>query len=79
MLGVVPAVFLVNKDMLGDRPLPKSWKELLTPEFEKSVSLPISDFDLFNSILININKNYGEEGVKSLGRHFLKIFILHRW
>ena len=72
MLGVVPAVFLVNKDMLGDRPLPKSWKELLTPEFEKSVSLPISDFDLFNSILININKNYGEEGVKNLGKALLE-------
>ncbi|MBR8700547.1 hypothetical protein IX317_000971 [Fusobacterium sp. DD29] len=72
MLGVVPAVFLVNKDMLGDRPLPKSWKELLTPEFEKSVSLPISDFDLFNSILININKNYGEDGVKSLGKALLE-------
>lgn len=56
MLGVVPAVFLVNKNMLGDREMPKSWADLLKPEFRKSVSLPISDFDLFNSILININK-----------------------
>lgn len=72
MLGVVPAVFLVNKNMLGDRELPKSWADLLKPEFRKSVSLPISDFDLFNSILININKNYGEEGVANLGRTLLE-------
>lgn len=72
MLGVVPAVFLVNKNMLGDRELPKSWADLLKPEFRKSVSLPISDFDLFNSILININKNYGEEGVVNLGRALLE-------
>lgn len=72
MLGVVPAVFLVNKNMLGDREMPKSWADLLKPEFRKSVSLPISDFDLFNSILININKNYGEEGVVNLGRALLE-------
>ena len=54
MLGVVPAVFLVNKNMLGDREMPKSWADLLKPEFRKSVSLPISDFDLFNSIFLNL-------------------------
>lgn len=72
MLAVVPAVFLVNKDVLGDRPFPKSWADLLKPEFENSVSLPISDFDLFNAILINIYKTYGEDGVKKLGRTLLQ-------
>lgn len=72
MLGVVPAVFLVNKTMLNGREIPKSWKDILKPEFKKSVSLPISDFDLFNSILININKNYGIEGVRSLGKSLLE-------
>lgn len=72
MLGVVPAVFLVNKEMLGDRPMPHSWKDILSGDFEKSVSLPISDFDLFNSILININKEYGKEGVQALGKALLE-------
>ena len=72
MLGVVPAVFLVNKEMLGDRAMPHSWKEILSGDFEKSVSLPISDFDLFNSILININKEYGKEGVQALGKALLE-------
>lgn len=72
MLGVVPAVFLVNKEMLGDRKLPRKWADILKSEFEKSVSLPISDFDLFNSILININKKYGKEGIKALGKTLLE-------
>jgi ABC-type Fe3+ transport system substrate-binding protein len=72
MLAVVPAVFLVNKEELGNRPFPKSWKDLLDPAFEKSVSLPISDFDLFNAILISLYKEYGEDAVKKLGRTLLQ-------
>lgn len=72
MLAVVPAVFLVNTDALGDRPFPTSWADILKPEFENSVSLPISDFDLFNAILISIYKNYGEDGVKKLGKTLLQ-------
>ena len=64
MLGVVPAIFIVNKAALNGREVPRSWEDLLKPEFAKSVSLPIADFDLFNSILIHIYKLYGFEGVK---------------
>lgn len=72
MIGVVPAVFLVNTEELGDRPVPKTWTDILKPEFEKSVSLPIGDFDLFNSILIHLHKAYGMEGIKGLGRCLLQ-------
>ncbi|MEG1365081.1 MAG: ABC transporter substrate-binding protein [Cetobacterium sp.] len=72
MLGVVPAIFLVNKDIIGDRPMPTSWKDILDPKFKKSVSLPIADFDLFNAILVNIYKNFGEEGVRALGNNLLE-------
>lgn len=72
MIAVVPAIFLVNKDELGDRAFPKTWKDILKPEFKKSVSLPIADFDLFNSILVHIYKEYGMEGVKSLGGALLE-------
>lgn len=71
MIGVVPAIFIVNKKDLGDRKKPTSWADILKPEFAKSVSLPIADFDLFNSILIHIYKLYGMEGVKNLGRSLL--------
>ena len=72
MIGVVPAVFLINQTELGDRPIPKTWADIMKPEFEKRVSLPVGDFDLFNGILLNIHKKYGNEGVKKLGRSLLE-------
>lgn len=72
MLAVVAAVFLVNTEELGDREVPLSWEDLLRPEFENSVSLPIGDFDLFNAILLNIYKKYGEDGIRKLGRSLLQ-------
>ncbi len=72
MLGVVPAVFLVNTKVLGERPMPKRWEDLLDPIFENSISLPVSDFDLFNAILIHLHKEYGMEGIAKLGRSMIK-------
>ena len=72
ILAVVPAVFLVNSKELNGREIPKTWADLLKPEFEKSVSLPVSDFDLFNAILLNIYKLYGDEGVKKLGKSLIQ-------
>lgn len=70
MVGVVPAVFLVNTKELNGRDMPRSWADILAPEFENSISLPVGDFDLFNAILLNIYKEYGEEGVRNLKRSF---------
>lgn len=72
LLGVVPAVFLINTKELGDRELPMSWSDIMKPEFENKVSLPVGDFDLFNGILLNIFKKYGDEGVIKLGRSLLE-------
>ena len=51
--------------------MPTSWEDILSPEFEKSVSLPIADFDLFNAILVNIYKKYGDSGVEKLGKSLM--------
>lgn len=72
MISVVPAVFLINRDELDGREIPRTWKDIMKPEFEKRVSLPVGDFDLFNGILLNIHKHYGEEGVTKLGRSLLQ-------
>lgn len=72
MIGVVPAVFLVNTQELNGMKMPTSWEDILSEEFENKVSLPIGDFDLFNAILLNIYNKYGEEGVKKLGKSLLK-------
>ena len=72
IISVVPAVFLVNTEKLDGRPCPQTWEDILSPEFEKKVSLPVGDFDLFNGILLSILKLYGADGVKKLGRSLLK-------
>lgn len=72
VISIVPAVFLVNTAELDGREIPRSWEELLKPEWEQSVSLPVGDFDLFNAILLNIHDLYGDEGVQKLGRSMLQ-------
>lgn len=72
ILAVVPAVFMVNTEQLNGIEAPKSWADLLKPEFESRVSLPMRDFDLFNAILLNIYKRHGEEGVIKLGKSLLR-------
>lgn len=70
MIGVVPAVFLVNTDALDGRPIPYSWDALLNEMYADSVSLPVGDFDLFNAILLNIYRMKGMDGVKMLAKVF---------
>jgi len=72
LISVVPSAFMVNHDELGDLPVPHTWSDILKPEFEQKVALPVGDFDLFNAILLSIHKEFGDEGVKKLGRCMLK-------
>ncbi len=67
IIGVVPAVFMVNLEELGDLPAPQSWEDILDDKYRQRVALPVGDFDLFNGILLNIYKDYGRVGVEKLG------------
>ncbi len=69
VIGVVPAVFMVNRQLLGDRPVPRSWADILTPEFENALALPIGDFDLFDALLLGVHRNFGEAGITQLARN----------
>lgn len=72
VISVVAAVFMVNHDERGELPVPRCWSDILRPEFEQQVALPVGDFDLFNAILLSIHKEYGDDGVRQLGRCMLK-------
>lgn len=71
MIGVVPAVMLVNTDELNGREFPKTWADILKPEFEKSISIPMGDLDLYNAITVTLHSKFGDEGIKALKRNFL--------
>ncbi|MBN1957715.1 MAG: ABC transporter substrate-binding protein [Desulfuromonadales bacterium] len=72
IIAAVPAVFMVNHDVRGDLPVPRRWADLLEPEFEQKVALPVGDFDLFNAILLALHQEHGNEGIEKLGRCMLK-------
>ena len=72
IIAAVPAVFMVNHAERGDLPVPRSWPDLLRPELERKVALPVGDFDLFNAILLGLHKEYGQSGIEQLGRCMLK-------
>ncbi len=72
VISAVPAIFLVNVNELGDRPVPGSWEELLNGDYDHSVSLPVGDFDLFNAILLTLRERYGDEALVKLGRVMLQ-------
>jgi len=72
IIAAVPAVFMINHAERGDLPVPKRWTDLLRPEFERKVALPVGDFDLFNAILLVLHKQHGDVGIEQLGRCMLK-------
>ena len=71
MVGMVPAVFLVNKNQLGDDPEPRTWEDVLHPRFKNRVALPVGDFDLFNGMLLTLHKRFGDEGIRALAGNML--------
>ena len=72
IIGVVPAIIMVNENLLGDRKMPTGWADILEPEFENTMALPMHDLDLFNAVILHIYKMFGEEGIHKLARSFKK-------
>ena len=72
ILGVVPAVFMVNKKLLADRPCPRKWTDLLKDIYKGELAIPMKDLDLFNALLLGIYTSYGESAVAKLGEAVVK-------
>ena len=71
VIGTVPAVMLVNPSELKGRKCPETWEDLLSPEFEKSISIPMGDLDLYNAALITLHSRFGYDGIRKLKNNFL--------
>lgn len=70
IMGIVPAVFIVNTKLLDGRKSPTSWEDLLSEDFAGKVSIPFMDLDMFNAIVITIYAKFGMEGVEKLRRSY---------
>ncbi len=66
MAGAVPCVFLVNKTGHVDGACPRSWAELVDPNVAVEVTLPISDLDMLNAVVLTVHSHFGDAGVKNL-------------
>ena len=68
IIGVVPAGMVVNTAVLNGKKVPQTWADLVSGEYEHSLSLPFRDLDLFNSVLLHIYAKFGSEGVTNLAK-----------
>lgn len=71
IIAVVPAVFVVHLENAPELAPPRTWADILRPEYQGRVALPVSDFDLFNGILLNIHREFGDEGITALARSMM--------
>ncbi len=72
IVSMVPAVFIINPEALGDRPIPQSWQDLMKPEYENSIAFPVQDLDMFNALLLGIYGKYGLDGLAKLGKNLVQ-------
>jgi len=70
MLAMNLLVLVVDHDRLGNRPVPRSWPDLLNPGYEKSIAIRGNRADIFcETLLMTLHKEFGLEGIAALGRN----------
>lgn len=68
VIGANVLVMVVDKNRLGNIPMPKTWGDLLKPEYENKVVMR-GHGDIFCDVVqLNYYKDYGAAGVEQLGR-----------
>jgi hypothetical protein len=58
---------LVDLKRLGDRPLPRTWADVLHPRFKGDVIVSGEPGSIHESILFSLYRDHGEEGLAALG------------
>lgn len=64
--GVTPYIFLVDTNLLGDLPVPRTWDEILTPRYQGKLVMCGDGDDMADAVVLNIYKERGEEGLRKL-------------
>ncbi len=61
-------VMVIDKLKIGNIPFPKTWGDLLNPEFNKKVAIRGQNNSFCETTLLTIFKGFGIEGIRKLGR-----------
>jgi ABC-type Fe3+ transport system substrate-binding protein len=69
IFGAMPYVLLVNHNRLGGRPVPRRIADLTNPVYEGSLGTGFSPDDITELLLLEIAKEQGEAGIRSLARN----------
>lgn len=69
MYCVSPTILLIDKKQLGDLPVPKTWSDLLNPIYKDKIIISGSEDSIFETDLLYIYKEHGEEGLIKLAHN----------
>ena len=70
MLAMNLLVLVVDHSRLGERPVPRNWKDLLSPEYEKTVAIRGNrDGTFCETLLLTLHKEFGADGLARLGKN----------
>lgn len=67
--SVSSEVMLVDKNKLGDLPIPKTWGDLLDPMYKGKLIIGGCDGDIHEDQLLYYYKDFGDDGVKALAEN----------
>lgn len=72
ILCVNPLVVVANLDQLGNRNLPRTWDDMLAPEWEKSLIIRGGDGFYCHAVLLPTFKAHGNKGLEALANNVLE-------
>ena len=72
ILCVNPLVVVANLDQLGNRNLPRTWDDMLAPEWKKSLIIRGGDGFYCHAVLLPTFKAHGNKGLEALANNVLE-------
>lgn len=67
VISVSPEIVLVDLKRLGDRPLPRTWADVLSPRFKRDIIISGEPGSIHESLLYGLHKDHGDRGLEALG------------
>lgn len=66
VVSCVPAVFIVRRRDFPNGDYPRTWEEVLSPDFKGGFSVPKSDLDMFRALTLTIKAKWGYAALQRL-------------